>query len=293
MTILILGGTAEARALARNLVELDVAVLSSLAGRVARPALPAGELRIGGFGGPHGLVRFLEDPRSLDDPIFPEDLRSLEGLPGNHSLPNDPSSLKGHGQPRDAGRRRADHRAITAIVDATHPFAAQMSHHATLAAAETGIPLLRLARPGWRSHRLADQWCWEPDLAAARAAAEPALRPFLTTGRQSLPAFEAWSDRRVVVRLVDPPEAPLPARWQLISSRGPYTHRGERQLMTDHAVDVVITKDSGGDYTVAKLEVATELGIPVVVVSRPAPEPGVQTVTTVDAAVGWVRSRME
>ncbi|CAA9416932.1 MAG: Precorrin-6A reductase [uncultured Propionibacteriaceae bacterium] len=258
MTILILGGTAEARALARDLVALDFAVLSSLAGRVAQPALPAGDLRIGGFGGPHGLVRFLQDRRRHDDPISPE-------------------------YPR----------AITAIVDATHPFAAQMSHHAALAAAETGIPLLRLARSGWRSHALADQWCWVPDLATARAAAEPALRPFLTTGRQSLPAFEAWSDRRVVVRLVDPPGAPLPARWQLFRSRGPYTHQGERQLMTDHAVDVLITKDSGGDYTVAKLEVATELAIPVVVVSRPAPEPGVETVTTVEAAVGWVRSRVE
>jgi precorrin-6A/cobalt-precorrin-6A reductase len=243
MTVLILGGTAEARVLAHRLVEQRTPVISSLAGRVASPALPAGDVRIGGYGGADGLAQFLTQ------------------------------------------------RQIRAVVDATHPFAAQMSAHAAAAARLTGTPLLRLARPGWREHGLAGRWHWVDDLSAARAAAERAERPFLTTGRQSLPAFAGWGDRAVLVRLVDPPEQPLPPRWQVIQSRGPYGHDDERQLMLDHRVDALLTKDSGGAYTVAKVEVATELGIPVVIVARPPVEPGVRAVATVDAVLSWLSCR--
>lgn len=236
MNVLILGGTAEARALARALVELGVFVTSTLAGRVARPALPAGEVRIGGFGGVAGLVSYVQ-----------------------------------------AG-------GFTQVVDATHPFAAQMSRHAALAAAETGVDLLRLARPGWRAHPLAEQWTWVDSLDAARSAASGAKRPFVTTGRQSLPAYDAWSDRDVLVRLVDVAEG-LPTRWTSVISRGPYDHDGERALMLAEGVDALLTKDSGGSHTVAKVDVATTLGIPVVIVSRPPGEPGVQSVSTVEEAV--------
>lgn len=240
MTVLVLGGTAEARELARCLVARRVPVISSLAGRVARPALPVGEVRIGGYGGPHGLARFITE------------------------------------------------RQITAVVDATHPFAAQMSRHAALATAQTGTPLLRLARPGWSQHPATARWRWVADLPEARSAAAAADRPFLTTGRQSLPAFAAWHDRDVVVRLVDPPEQPLSARWTVITSRGPYGHDDERRLMLGYRVDALITKDSGGTHTVAKLEVATELGIPVLVVARPPVEPGVRAVSSVADVLGWL-----
>lgn len=236
MHVLILGGTAEARALARALVEQGVFVTSTLAGRVAHPALPAGEVRIGGFGGVAGLVSYVQ-----------------------------------------AG-------GFTQVVDATHPFAAQMSRHASLAAAETEVPLLRLARPGWRAHPLAKQWTWVDSLHAARSAADGARRPFVTTGRQSLPAYAAWSDRDVLVRLVDVAEG-LPARWTSVISRGPYDHDGERTLMLAEGVDALLTKDSGGSHTVAKVDVATALGIPVVIVSRPPGEPGGQSVSTVEEAV--------
>lgn len=242
MTVLILGGTAEARELARHLSRQSTPVVSSLAGRVARPALPDGDVRIGGFGGPDGLVAFLEA------------------------------------------------RGITAMVDATHPFAAQMSRNAAVAASRSSIPLLRLARPGWQHHPRSSRWSWVPDLHAARATAEAAARPFLTTGRQSLPAFAAWQDRSVMVRVVDRPDHPLPARWRVILSRGPYAYHDERRLMRDHQVDAVITKDSGGQYTVAKLEAATDLGIPVVVVLRPPPEPGVREAATVAEALGWLQA---
>lgn len=242
MTILILGGTAEARQLAADLDAAGIAVLSSLAGRVFRPALPVGEVRIGGFGGPVGLAEFL----------------------------------------RTAG--------IAAVVDATHPFAARISASAAAAATRTGVPLLRLERPGWRSHPDADGWSWVPDAAAARAAASAARRPFLTTGRQSLPDFLPWADRDVVARVVDPPEVELPERWTLIQARGPYELAAERALLRQHRVDALVTKDSGGPLTAAKLAAAEELGLPVVVLERPAPPPGVCTVTTVAAAVQLVRT---
>ncbi|MET0692598.1 MAG: cobalt-precorrin-6A reductase [Propionibacteriaceae bacterium] len=239
MTVLILGGTAEARSLAHSLVQRGQPVVSSLAGRVSDPALPAGEVRIGGFGGPDGLASFLRD------------------------------------------------RQISAVIDATHPFAAQMSRHAALAAESTGLPLLRLARPGWRTHPRADSWTWVPDTAAA-VAASAAGRPFLTTGRQSLRDFLPWADRDVLVRVVDPPTFELPERWRLLRSRGPYRYDDERRLLLEHGADVLVTKDSGGDYTRAKLDAAASLDVDVLVIARPPAEPGVASVSTVVAALAWI-----
>jgi precorrin-6A/cobalt-precorrin-6A reductase len=239
MTILILGGTSEARALAEELTRLGRDPLTSLAGRVGNPALPAGWVRIGGFGGVDGLAAFLRT------------------------------------------------KGISAVVDATHPFAARIGANAAAAAERTGTPLLRLERPGWNDHPRAGTWTWAADADAARDAALPYDRPFLTTGRQSLETFLGWADRQVLVRVVDPPEVPLPERWTVIAARGPYAYADERRLMIDFGVDVLLTKDSGGSYTAAKLDAAGDLGIPVVVVARPARPAGLPTVTTVAEALDW------
>jgi precorrin-6A/cobalt-precorrin-6A reductase len=175
------------------------------------------------------------------------------------------------------------------MVDATHPFAATISANALQAADRTSTPLVRLERPGWRGHPRSDSWTWVADPAAARAAAEFAWRPFLTTGRQSLPDFHPWASREVLVRLVDPPTIPLPQRWTLIMSRGPYSYAGERQVLTDHGIDVLMTKDSGGAHTVAKLDAAADLGIPVVIIARPE-RLQVPRLETVAEAVAWCRS---
>jgi len=238
---LILGGTSEARELARRLVDDGLDVTSSLAGRVADPALPAGAVRIGGFGGPDGLADYLRRER------------------------------------------------IAVVVDATHPFAVTISAAAVAACAATGVPLLRLARPGWAEHPLARSWEWVdsyPD--AARVAGELGSRVFLTTGRSTLSQFAGLGASYVLVRLVDPVERALPAGWQVICSRGPYTVEGERLLLGEHAIDVLVTKDSGGQLTVPKLTAAAELDVPVVVVRRPVGPVGVQQVSTVLAAVDWV-----
>jgi len=241
MTIVILGGTAEARQLAAALVADGIDVVSSLAGRVRDPKLPAGRVRIGSFGGADGLATYLLDQQ------------------------------------------------VSAVVDATHPFAATITTSALEATRRTGTPLVRLERPSWSDHPHASSWTWVADATAARAAAESARRPFLTTGRQSLYDFAAWADRHVLVRLVDPPASSLPQRWTVITSRGPYNYVGERQLLDEYAVDVLLAKDSGGTHTVAKLDAADDLGIPVVIIARPD-QPPVLLATTVAEAMAWCRS---
>lgn len=242
--ILILGGTAEARALAAALHDDGLPVVSSLAGRVARPRLPAGEVRIGGFGGPEALAAWLRE----------------------------------HG--------------VRAVVDATHPFAERISASAARAAPRAGVPLLRLARPGW-SERPGDRWTWVDDLDAAAAAIGRlgAARVLLTSGRQGLPAFAGVEDAWFLIRCVDPPEPPLPPRHELLLDRGPYTVQGERALIDAHAIDLVVTKDSGGEHTVAKLDVARERGLPVIVVRRPSRPADVPAVATAAEALAWVRAQ--
>jgi precorrin-6A/cobalt-precorrin-6A reductase len=240
--VLLLGGTGEARRLATRLVDDGVPVVSSLAGRVADPLLPPGEVRVGGFGGAAGLVAWLQE------------------------------------------------HPVTAVVDATHPFAAGMTANAAQAAAVTGVPLLRLQRPGWSSGP-GDDWRWVDSLAGAAEAVAGFGQVFVTTGRQGLAAF-AGLTAHCVVRSVDPPDPPLPPRTTVVLARGPFTVEEERALMTEHGIDVVVTKDSGSHMTEAKLAAAREFGIPVVLVRRPPVPPGVPVVATVEEARAWVAAHV-
>ncbi|MGZ8746294.1 MAG: cobalt-precorrin-6A reductase [Mycobacterium sp.] len=239
MRILLLGGTSEARALAAQL-HPDVEVISSLAGRVPDPALPVGQVRVGGFGGADGLRDW----------------------------------LLGTG--------------VDAVVDATHPFAATITANAAMVCRELEVPHLVLVRPAWPP---GDAVVVGSDADAAKVIAERGFsRVFLTTGRSGITAFSdagAW----FLIRTVTAPDPhDLPPRHQILLSRGPYHYENELAVLREHRIDVLVTKNSGGAMTRPKLDAAAALRIPVVMVDRPPLPDGVQTVTTVDDAVAWVRS---
>ena len=182
--------------------------------------------------------------------------------------------------------------SIDLVVDATHPFAAQISRHAAAACAQSGRPLLMLVRPPWER---APGDCWiEVDTVAAAAAALPdtARRAFLTVGRQELAAFAALEGHWFLVRVIEPPANGLPLRdYALVAGRGPFTVEGETRLMRDHRVDVVVSKNSGGAATYAKIAAARGLGLPVVMVRRPS-LPEAERVADVAGAMAWIARRL-
>jgi precorrin-6A/cobalt-precorrin-6A reductase len=238
MPILLLGGTGEARVLAARL-HPGTDIISSLAGRVPDPALPAGPVRIGGFGGVAGLRQWLCD--------------------------ND----------------------ITAVVDATHPFAATMTAHAAQACAELTLAHLVLARPAWDPGNAV---VVGSDVEAADTVAHHDYsRVFLTTGRSGVGPF-ADSDAWFLIRVVTPPDSTLlPRHHEVLLSRGPYAYDDEYTLMRHNRIDVLVTKNSGGELTAAKLDAARDLGVAVVMIQRPPLPADVRSVSTVDEAVDWVR----
>ncbi|MCZ2836198.1 cobalt-precorrin-6A reductase [Modestobacter sp. VKM Ac-2985] len=216
-------------------------------------------------------------------------LSSLAGRVADPVLPPGAVRIGGFGGADGLAAWLAEHRP-RAVVDATHPFAAQITAAAAAAAAAHGTPLLRLQRPGW-TPQPGDTWRHVDSLAAAAEAVAGYRSVFLTTGRQGVGAFAALPGR-VLVRSVDPPDEPLPAGATLLLDRGPFSLADELALLHEHDVDVVVTKDSGGALTEAKLVAARQLGLPVVLVRRPPLPAGVPTVGTVEEAVAWLEERL-
>ena len=239
MRVLLLGGTAEARALA-ELLHPKVDIISSLAGRVPNPALPVGPVRIGGFGGVEGLRTWLTES------------------------------------------------GVTAVVDATHPFAATITAHAASACAELDMPYVVLNRPPWDP---AGATVVATDTeAAAIIAAKGYSRVFLTTGRSGVAAF-ADSDAWFLIRVVTAPDvAVLPPNHELVLSRGPYRYEDESELLRSRGIEVLVTKNSGGALARAKLDAARALGVDVIVIERPSLPAGVQVVDSVQEAVRWAEA---
>ena len=243
MSVLLLGGTAEARQLAELLMDEGVPAVTSLAGDVADLRLPPGAVRIGGFGGAAGMAAYLREQN------------------------------------------------VRVVVDATHPFAAQITANAAAACREVGVPLLRLSRPSWAERPDADSWHWVDSLAEAKKVAESSSeRVFLAIGRQNLAEFAEWTDRYVLARVVDLPDFEVPSSWEVLRARGPFALTDELELLRDRRIDLLVTKDSGG-ATDAKLDAAAELEVTVVVVRRPSPPEGVEMIGSVTEALAWVRAR--
>ena len=243
-TLLILGGTSEAAALAGALCSNEsLHVITSLAGRTKRPRKLPGEVRTGGFGGVSGLSTFLRE------------------------------------------------RAIDAVIDATHPFAVQMSQHAADACRGLAVPRLYLARPPWERHS-DDLWFEVADTSVA-AIMLPGLgtRVFLTSGQHDLDAFQDLDDHWFLIRTVEPVHGTAPKQLLCLQERGPFTEADEIALLKTHRIDVLVTKASGGSATYGKIAAARKLGLPVVMIKRPKAQNG-PTVTTVDDAVAWLQRQV-
>ncbi|MBD3897588.1 cobalt-precorrin-6A reductase [Halomonas sp. ML-15] len=177
---------------------------------------------------------------------------------------------------------------ITHLVDATHPFAEQMSRHAVAAAQQTGIRCQALTRPPWLPEA-GDRWQQVASVEAAVAAlAGPAERILLAIGRQQLAAFASQPQHHYLLRLVDAPEVapPLP-RHRVILDRGPFTLDGDLALLQEHGIQRLVCKNAGGAGAIAKLTAARQLGLPVVMIERPA-LPQRQEAHTVEEVLAWL-----
>ena len=245
MKVLILGGTSEATALAAALRdEQGIESISSLAGRTRRPGPIEGRVRIGGFGGSHGLLHYL---------------------------------------------RNAD---IAAVVDATHPYASEISRHAAQACGIANVPRLQLCRLPWKPEP-GERWMTVPSMTEVPRVLTTLPQAhtgtvFLSTGRKDLEAFSNCATMKFAVRLIDPPASQLPlVRYELVLGRGPFSAADEMGLFVRLGVSVLVSKNSGGTATHAKLAAANHLNVPVVMVDRPAREAGL-VVNDVAAAKDWI-----
>ena len=239
LSLLILGGTSEASALADRLAnDARYAPTLSLAGRTNAPRLPKIATRIGGYGGADGLAAYLRD------------------------------------------------NSVHILIDATHPFAEQISANAAAAAIATNTPLIVLTRPPWRPVT-GDRWTLVGSLEAAAAALPDAPeRVFLTVGRQSLAPFAAKPQHTYIIRVIDPPDIPAAmTRTEIIVGRGPFDVEAETALFRTHGIARLVSKNSGGKASAAKLAAARTLGVPVILVERPITT-GISAVTTVDDVLG-------
>ena len=177
---------------------------------------------------------------------------------------------------------------VTHVIDATHPFAAQMSTNAVAACAAAGVALCAFERAPWAA-QAGDRWTHVPDLSAAVAALpQTRARVFLAIGKQHLTAFNAAPQHHYLLRLVDPPEGPLPLPdATAIIARGPFTVQGDTELLRSEAITHIVAKNAGGAGAEAKLIAARSLNLPVLLIDRPA-VPARAIRTTLEGVMGWL-----
>ena len=242
-------------------------------------------LILGGTGEAAGLARLLESRAEFDV------ITSLAGRTRRPAAVPGRVRTGGFGGVEGlAAYLAAEH--VDVVVDATHPYAATISNHAKLACDAAGVPRVQLWRPSW-SPVDGDEWIGVPSLdAAADAVADAKLSAdgcvFLSTGVRDVQVFSRLREVRFLVRLVDAPRTPLPlSNFELITNRGPFAIENEHALFREHGVELLVSKNSGGVATWSKLAAARELGVPVVMVDRPDPEPGARA-ETVEEVFHWL-----
>ena len=173
---------------------------------------------------------------------------------------------------------------IAIVIDVTHPYAARISQNAEIACGRTGLPLIVLDRPPWNRVD-GDRWHEVDDFeSAAMLVNVKNARIFLSIGRQELASFSACSNAWFLIRAIEKPTEHLPQHHQLVLQRGPFQLEDELQLLRGHAIDYVVSKNSGGSATYSKVEAARSLGIPIVMVRRPLKH-SVETFQTIEAVV--------
>lgn len=177
---------------------------------------------------------------------------------------------------------------IEAVVDATHPYAAQMSAHAVAVCRQAGLPLASLTRAPW-TEQTGDRWQHASNTeSAAMILGGTPRRVFLTIGRQELPVFAVAPQHHYLARLIDAPKGErLPPQLVLLQARGPFDLAAETALMRDERIDVVVSKNAGGDPTYAKIAAARALGLPVIMIARPD-KPAGHVVNSPAEAVRWL-----
>ncbi|WP_242128339.1 cobalt-precorrin-6A reductase [Sphingobium sp. Sx8-8] len=182
---------------------------------------------------------------------------------------------------------------VTHLVDATHPFAATMSGHAVAAAREAGIAHIMLTRPPWVAGE-GDRWTHVPDISAAvDALGGKAKRIMLALGRMHVDRFGAQPQHHYLLRFVDAPDqAPALPRHSLIVDRGPFTVDGDMGLMREHGIELIVSKNAGGDGAEAKLTAARRLGLSVLMIDRP-PCPAARVTHEVGEVLDWLRHSAE
>ncbi len=237
-------------------------------------------LLLGGTGDANALAEALA--RARVDTIYSYAGRTQIPLP--HVLPTRIGGFGGTSGLADYIRQER----ITHVIDATHPFAAEMSRHAVEACATTNTPLIALERAPW-VRMPSDNWIEAADIDAAVGVlpGSPA-RVFLAIGRQHIAPFAMKPQHAYTLRFIDAPDSALPLpHAEVIVSRGPFTPEGDRELMAVRGIDYLVARNSGGSGARAKIDAARELGIPVIMIARPA-LPNRPRVESVQEVMAWL-----
>lgn len=241
MTLLLLAGTSEARAVAKALAGQDV--IASLAGATRAPADLGVKTHIGGFGGAEGFEAFCRTEN------------------------------------------------ITAVLDATHPFASRMTERTAKICKARAMPFLIMQRPEWVAGPQ-DSWYQIPDIAAAATLIPEGATVFVGTGRQTLQEFEALPDRRLLARIIDTPSEDFPFKnGCYLVGKPPFPLADEIALFEAERIDWLVVKNSGGDASRSKLDAAAALNLPVAMIERPE-LPKAPVVTDVEQAITWAKEQL-